>query len=151
MSTKIKIQQILSQLPPMIDDFMIDGEHHAFSAGDYYVQHIPEVLEKVQREFLDLCYQETDNKIFLSEKVHRQGIVGRYLDDGGGPLYKGWYRFMCIDDEYREWGQPYFAINADAQEKAKSKRALNFLLPQLKDYFIVYQRDEKIKDLLDIN
>lgn len=143
------LAKIMSQLPPQIDDFVVDSEHYTFSSGDYYIQHIPHIVDKVQKEFLEFCYKRTGNKIYLSETVHRQGIIGRYLDDSGdSTLYKNWYRFMCIDDHYREWGQPYFAINLNEQEKAKFKSALNLLLPELRDYFLVYQRDEKIKEVL---
>lgn len=142
-------ERIMSQLPPQIDDFTVDSEHYTFSSGDYYIQHIPQIVDKAQREFLDLCYEVTGNKVYLSENVHRQGIIGRYLDDSGNSkLYKTWYRFMCIDEYYREWGQPYFAINQNEQEKAKSKSSLNLLIPQLRDYFLIYQRDEKIGELL---
>lgn len=144
-----EISKVMSQLPPMIDDFIIDSEHYTFSSGDYYIQHVPHIVDKAQREFLDICHQVTGSKIYLSETVHRQGIIGQYLDDSGdNRLYKNWYRFMCIDEHYREWGQPYFAINQNEQEKAKSKSALNLLLPELRDYFLVYQRDEKIKEVL---
>lgn len=158
-----EISKVMSQLPPMIDDFVIDSEHYTFSSGDYYIQHIPHIIDKAQREFLDICYQITGSKIYLSETMpaplrrplafvggtHRQGIIGRYLDDSGdNRLYKNWYRFMCIDEHYREWGQPYFAINLNEQERAKSKSPLNLLLPELRDYFLVYQRDEKIKEVL---
>lgn len=149
MESNQEISKVMSQLPPMFDDFIIDSEHYTFSSGDYYIQHIPHIIDKAQREFLDICYQITGSKIYLSETVNRQGIIGRYLDDSGDSiLYKNWYRFMCIDDHYREWGQPYFAINLNEQEKAKFKSALNLLLPELRDYFLVYQRDEKIKEVL---
>lgn len=150
LSNQQKIDKIFSQLPPMIDDFVIDSEHHTFSTGQFYIQHIPEILEKAQREFLELCYQITENKIYLSEKVHRQGIVGRYLDDSGIKiLYHNWHRFMCIDEQYREWGQPYFAINQNEQEKAKDKQSLNLLLPELRQYFLNHMRDEKLNEILD--
>ncbi len=146
---KKEVSKIMSQLPPLIDDFVLDSEHHTFSTGDFYIQHIPHIVDKVQKEFLEFCYRVTNNKIYLSENIHRQGNIGRYLDDSGDSLlYKNWYRFMCIDGEYREWGQAYFAINKSEQEKAKTKPVLNLLLPELREYFLVYQRDEKIKQVL---
>lgn len=33
----------------------------------------------------------------------------RISDDSDSAYNKLWFRIMCIDDQNREWGQPYFA------------------------------------------
>lgn len=43
--------------------------------------------------------------------VHPGSIAGRIMDDTGSPLQSLWSRMMCIDPQYREWDQPYFALN----------------------------------------
>lgn len=43
--------------------------------------------------------------------TYRNGIIGRYLDDNDSFICKHWLRFRCMDDNYREYGQPYFASN----------------------------------------
>lgn len=42
------------------------------------------------------------------------GAMGRYLDDGGwSPLARAWHRLACIDHQWREWTQPYYANKAN--------------------------------------
>lgn len=41
-------------------------------------------------------------------------IVGRYADDCGPAFVRpAVYRLQCMDDQFREWGQPYFALQAN--------------------------------------
>jgi hypothetical protein len=42
----------------------------------------------------------------------------RMLDGGHAPLDRAYNRLCCIDEQNREWNQPYFAMNppADARE-----------------------------------
>lgn len=38
-------------------------------------------------------------------------FLARLVDDAGpGALRRAWHRLACIDAKYREWGQPYYAI-----------------------------------------
>lgn len=149
MKIESKIDKVMSQLPPLIDDYMIDHDLHSFSSGDGYIQHVPAIVDKAMRDFLDICYEFTGNKIYLEKNIHRQGIIGRYLDDSNiSVLYKNWHRFVCIDDNYREWGQPYFSMNPEAQKIANTKMCLNLKLPQLREYFINHMRDEKLNEIL---
>lgn len=46
-----------------------------------------------------------------------RGIVGRYLDDSDSPFYRDYWRLICIDSQNREWGQPYFANNPNAEAR----------------------------------
>ena len=48
---------------------------------------------------------------------HSGGIANRYIDDGGSePLRRAWQRLSCMDENYREYNQPYYAINPDKCE-----------------------------------
>jgi hypothetical protein len=41
-------------------------------------------------------------------------LIGRYMDDAGPTaLYAAWNRIMCTDKHFREWGQPYYALEAN--------------------------------------
>lgn len=43
----------------------------------------------------------------------------RHADDSGSPWWPlGWSRMYCLDDNDREWGQPYFAKNPKASALA---------------------------------
>ncbi len=47
-----------------------------------------------------------------ASRVHPHSIVGRYIDDSGcRPIGDAWTRLMCIDEQGREWEQPYYALN----------------------------------------
>ena len=99
-----RIKGVMSILPPSYHDLNISG-------GEKYIQHIPEDVEEAQSQFLRICSEVLNSDVYTKDKVHRQGIIGRYLDDCGvSILYKTWNRFMCIDELYREWEQPYYAF-----------------------------------------
>jgi hypothetical protein len=50
-------------------------------------------------------------------KVASRGIIWRVIDEmSDSPIAKAWWRFTCMDDECREWEQPYFAINPGTGE-----------------------------------
>jgi hypothetical protein len=149
MSTK-KIDEIFSLLPPSLnsvkDKLYENGNKIGLKTGyEPYIQHIPEMVEEAQRSFIELCVQEGIlDKKFLSGKVQRQGAIGRYLDDSGSGIYKNWYRFMCIDEKYREWQQPYYAIPSVKEGKDFQGVCINTLSPELMSFF----RDQKINEVL---
>lgn len=149
MDTK-KVEELFSYLPPSLnsvkDKLYENGNEIRLKTGyEPYIQHIPEMIEEAQSVFIELCVQEgVLDKKFLSGKVHRQGIIGRYLDDSGSGIYKYWNRFMCIDEKYREWEQPYYAINSEKEKKNFNGVCINNLSPELISFF----RDQKIKTVL---
>src|ERR1035437_1167650 len=119
---ELRISKIMSPITLDVDKLLDDYNSEKnppplsqlnFSSGDGYIQHIPEVFERIQKEFLDLCYEVLGDKVYLNSKlggkIHRQGIVGRYIEDTVFSKY--WYIFHCTDDEHRQWGQPYFELN----------------------------------------
>lgn len=85
-----------------------------FANGYGFVQQTPEALKRFDEAFAEFLAgyisQETAN---LYSKCP-QGIVGRYLSDGGGAFYDAayrlWVRRYSIDEENREWGQPFYAM-----------------------------------------
>ena len=101
-----KIMRLINPIPDTID----------FVTGDGYVQQDALAVQEFKRQIL-LMGAVHHNKMAEWAKnpieVHPQSIVGRILSDCDHELYKAWHRVMCIDDSYREWGQPYFAINPD--------------------------------------
>lgn len=137
-----RCKEILTPLIVNLSDLLdkdLSEESDSFANGAGYIQHSAEVVNKCQREFLNFCYEVTGNSIFNEKIVHRQGIVGRYLDDGGSDLYKHWHRFVCIDENNREWGQPFFALNPT---KGK-QRCLNDL-PSVRSKM----RDVKLNEII---
>jgi hypothetical protein len=51
---------------------------------------------------------------------------------------------MCIDEKYREWEQPYFAINLQEEGNDFHGVCINTLSPKLISFF----RDQKINEVL---
>ena len=135
---KVILAPLIVNLSELLDKDL-SKESDSFANGAGYIQHSCDIVEKCQRDFLDYCYEVTGQDVFKEKNVHRQGIVGRYLDDGGTDLYRYWHRFVCIDEENREWGQPFFAINPT---KGK-QRCLNDL-PSVKSKI----RDTKLNELI---
>lgn len=138
---KERIDKVMSNLPPTtVEDF----NHKYTSMNEIpYIQHIPDVVEKTQTEFLQICGEILKSDVYTTGKLHRQGIIGRYLDDCGvSELYSTWNRFMCIDQEYREWGQPYYAY--PDRLNGRETLCINELEPELVSYF----RDKKIDKIL---
>lgn len=134
-----RVDSVMGVLPKSINDLHADGKYLM-----PYIQHIPEQVEFVQSEFLKLCAEVLGSGYYTDGKAHRQGIVGRYLDDSGNKiLYSTWYRFMCIDDNYREWCQPFYAINYK-NYKIKECCCVNDKYPELVSHF----RDGKIDVIL---
>lgn len=145
-----KIQELFTHLPPSLDsvrDKLYENSKEIGLKTGYepYIQHIPEVIEEAHQVFIELCVQEgiLPDK-FLKGKVHRQGIIGRYLDDSGSVAYVYWNRFKCIDEKYREWEQPYYSINFEKEGKDFHGVCINTLSPELISFF----RDQKLKTIL---
>ena len=125
-----RIDEVMNQLPPNPEELGADRKYLL-----PYIQHIPSEINRIQRQFLDICFDVLKSDIYKSEHITRQGVIGRYLDDSGNkPLYTCWYRFMCIDEKYREWLQPYYAIN-HSQYKIEECSKINDKYPELTSYF----------------
>lgn len=85
-----------------------------FANGGGYVQQDPIKVQEFKRQIM-LMGAEHHSKMEEWAKnpmeVHPQSIVGRILSDCDSTLYEAWYRVMCMDDKFREWGQPYYAMH----------------------------------------
>lgn len=135
-----RIEDVLSILPPKYD--VIIKTIQTKDGEVYFIQHFKDDVDKAQVEFLKLCDEELGTD-YHNKEVHRLGIVGRILSDHGGDLYKYWNRFMCIDENFREWEQPYYVMNVDLyKDKAV---CVNEMSPLLIQHF----RDTKIKNILN--
>jgi hypothetical protein len=52
---------------------------------------------------------------YLSLWANPRGIIGRYLDDAGSPLYRLNSLLCCFDKYGNLWNQPYYANLADTK------------------------------------
>jgi len=106
-----RIKQVMSVLRQKPDDCN-------FLNGGGYIQHTPADVVLV-KQGLGLIAAEVFNLSWLKkdasnnpEQVNPYSIVYRYISDSrNNCLNSAWFRLMCIDNQYREWGQIYFAQN----------------------------------------
>ena len=134
MKTQDKIDDIMKGLPPSLSSLKIPQDIYEIN----YLQHIPQDVDDIQNKFIELV-DEVLGTSYSGKEVHRHGIIGRILDDSGNiELYRTWYRFMCIDEQYREWTQPAFAMTEPSKFICVNKS------PQL----IAYFRDKKLNEIL---
>lgn len=136
MSLEDKIKEIMSILPPSIN--YIDSVLASTADDDRYpryIQHIPEDVELAQKLFIELVNSELKTD-FSTENINR---LGRYIDDYS-LLYNTWGRFMCIDNDYNEWEQPFYAINTP-----NNKISLNKTNPIIKSFYRDRLIDKVIK------
>ncbi len=83
------------------------------SSFDGYIQQDRETVLKVKGELMKIASQRCTWNGWSKDpsEVHPMSYAGRAIDDIGGPLSLAWYRIMCTDEKYREWEQPYYAMN----------------------------------------
>jgi len=107
-----RVDEIMALLPQTPKD---DGCN--FSNGGGYVKHEKTTLRNAQIQLLEICKEYIDHKWIqqtIDDETVHLSYVGRVLGDYGiRPLENAWYRFSCVDKQYHEWGQPYFATNPD--------------------------------------
>ena len=88
-----------------------------------YIQHSVEDMNIARRRLYKLvqehCLGSFPNLCNLDpDTVHPHSIIGRIVDDYGGPLSDAWSRLCrCNFDLYREYQQPYFALNPNEATK----------------------------------
>lgn len=85
----------------------------SFANGGGYLQHDLPTVEAVKLALIDLAAVPENVKEGVRTRPASHSIIGRYLDDGDSPVRKGWYRLMCIDEQGREWGQPFYALHPE--------------------------------------
>lgn len=103
----LKTAAMLSLLKPVPDTT-------TYANGGGFVQQDPLKVEMYKREILLAAshFNPKFRELALNPmKVDPSGIVGREIGDSDPELFNLWHRLMCMDSQYREWGQVYYAIN----------------------------------------
>lgn len=108
----LEVRQLMQRLRPVPDGC-------DFSNGSGFVQQVPADVLSVQaglariamRYFKDdATYRRHFDYTINALKPTGYTFVGRLIDDGcPRPVSRAWHRIMCTSDDFREWGQPYYA------------------------------------------
>jgi len=89
-------------------------------------QHDIETVYAAREDILSICREQQkvagNENLYPAFKhhgreVHPLSVVGRILDDIGGPLNDAWRRFAMIDPAGREWQQCFYAYTAGESER----------------------------------
>lgn len=99
------------------------GSSCDFENGSGFIQQESKTFFKVRRELLELAKTET-NMEWIQQSIDDPTVhpswAGRIISESDNTqLARAWYRICCIDKDFREWGQPYYA---DHPEEATSKK-----------------------------
>jgi hypothetical protein len=91
-----------------------------------YVQHTRLAVLRASTELFALARHRLGEEWVARQKslghdeeeiaMHVKGIYGR-IADGCAPLDRAYTRLLCIDEQNREWQQPYYAINPSAERR----------------------------------
>jgi hypothetical protein len=117
------VQEVLSKLPKIPD-----LPECSFENGGGYLQHSEETIKPARDDILHLALKNgvggTSIEKWITAMLNGEDVhaswPGRAIDECcPAPLRRAWYRFMCMDSQWREWGQPYYANHP---EEAKQIR-----------------------------
>jgi hypothetical protein len=114
-SLQNRIKQVMLPLKIPADSTRLLDTHKGYWQHDLNaVYEAREGILQILREELEAAghgdtYPALKNH---GKDVHPLCIVGRIIDDRGGPLNDAWRQFCRIDPEGREWQQCYFAYTA---------------------------------------
>ena len=112
----------------MIDDVDVAmcalKPHPSDSGWEGYVQHTPDTVMACKRRLFNIANQEGVLKWWIDKQKKDYGKTDkslieechaswfcRMLDGTHMPLDRAYSRLHCIDEQLREWEQPYFAVN----------------------------------------
>lgn len=113
-----RVDEVMALLPPMPK-----GDGCSFANGDGYLLHDKKTLREAQVKILEICKEYIDHKWIqqsIDDETVHPSYVGRLIGDHGiRPIDKAWYRFSCVDNQSREWGQPYYANNPEKGQQVQ--------------------------------
>lgn len=95
-----------------------------FQNGGGYLQHDKNTFMKVRNELCEIANEISPHKWF--KETIEKGLdahpswAGRIIGEiSNKALRNAWHRIECTDDQFREYGQPYFVRNPDDVKQVK--------------------------------
>ena len=104
-----EITEIMATLPNRPDDKGCE-----FSNGHGYLQHNADTFWRARDALLRVANRLSPHKWFdqsLADRSVHSSWAGRIIGELEKPLWQAWRRIECVDENLREWGQPYYAAN----------------------------------------
>ena len=100
------VEKAMERLPERPDDT-------DYLNGQGYLQHEENAVEWLRAVIIRMAEEHHPETV----KRDNQGrvnmyMLGRMLDDYGSPINSAFFRYQCIDDMGREWGQPGFVTDS---------------------------------------
>ncbi len=111
-----KILSILNPVPDGTD----------FLNGCSFVQQEANAVRQARHDLLTLFSKFIDHKWILQTRdnleTHPSWVAWLIDEYDEYPFKQAWHRLCCIDSQFREWGQQYFANNPEKSEALKNKK-----------------------------
>jgi hypothetical protein len=89
----------------------------SFENGAGYIQHDPKVAREAKVAILKIANGIFPHKWFdqsIEDATVDSSWAGRLISEFSQKcVYKAWDRFQCMDKQFREFGQPYFALHPE--------------------------------------
>jgi hypothetical protein len=108
------VDSVMSLIPPRFDDKGCN-----YSNGHGYWQHDADRAATVRHGLLTLAKEHIPHR-WIDESLADPSVdsswAGRIISEGPEPIYTAWCRIQCMDKQWREWGQTYYANNPDSAE-----------------------------------
>jgi hypothetical protein len=87
-----------------------------FANGHGYIQHDPATALRVRHAILTIAARLCNHELIAQAIADPVGVhaswPGRIISEScPHPVWVAWERFSCMDAQWREWGQPYYANN----------------------------------------
>jgi hypothetical protein len=104
------------------------GQERSLESHEY-IQRSGAVCLQVKRDLIEIAkksYPPKDYPVFQNDPdaIHPWSNAGRVISDTDGPLSTAWRRLMLINwENFREYQQPYFALNPDKIETQREVAA----------------------------
>ena len=89
----------------------IESIGYGFSDGEGYVQQSSEAVSRFIIAVGEAIALYDSPEIAQRWKEQPRGIVGRFMDDSNSPARSVYWRLSRIDEDFREWGQMFFALH----------------------------------------
>lgn len=120
----------------------LDMTKSDYDHGKGYYQHKPNNVLKYKTILVKLAAEITKHPIFTNykpEEIHPMSIAGKVIDECGNTfLITKWGKLCRVDEDDKEWGQSFYALNPGKGEDINLTNIINPIF-----------RKQKIKKILE--